>query len=265
MGISDSTQTLTATQIQKRIMVVGGTGFLGFRVVAALIEAGAAVTVMIRPDQESKLQGLARYVQVVHADVWNKASLKGRGRGHETVVHLIGSAYTDPRRGLTYQQINLVAARNIISMAVNDGVPSMIYLSAVARPELAGEYLYTKREAEEYLSKSGIGWTIIRAPALYATNQRGIHLLATLSRTFPFGMLFGNFMPLLVDVAARGIAQIAMQPKLHHQRILYAPQLKRLARERRSRVQLAAPIIMGSDQDPEGLDEPPFGWLPRGY
>jgi uncharacterized protein YbjT (DUF2867 family) len=243
---------------------VGGTSFLGFRVVAALIEFGADVSVMVRPDREDRLQGLRQHINIIHADVWNKASLKGRARGHHVIVHLIGSTHADPTRGYTYQQINLVSARHVTSMAVSDGVPSMILLSAVARPELSGEYIYSKREAEEYLVNSGLQWTIIRAPALYTPQQIGIRLLTRVSTLFPFGMLFGNFMPIAVDAAARGIARIALRQRNYHEWIIYANTLRRLARERNpypvpSRL---FNLATSSDDDPEGLNEPPFGWLP---
>src|SRR5690606_21287518 len=106
-----------------RIFVTGGASFLGLRVVAALIEQGADVTVLVRPENEDKLGALRRHVRLVSGNVWDRASLKGRSRGHGAVVHLVGSIHAQPERGLTFQQLNLVSARNAISMAVSDGVP----------------------------------------------------------------------------------------------------------------------------------------------
>lgn len=249
-----------------KILVIGGTGFLGFRVVAALIEARADVTVMVRPEREEKLRPLAKYIRIIYGDVWNKASLKGRARGHKVILHLVGSTHADPARGFTFQQINLVSARNVTAMAVSDGVPAMVFLSTVMRPwDLAGDYIYSKRAAEEYIRSSGLGWTIIRAPALYAPGQSGLRFLAAGGNMFPFGFLLGNRMPLSVDVAARGIAHIALKPAPFEKKVVYTRQLRRVARANRQHPPLARPLPAHTDNTSDALDESPFGWLPPGH
>ncbi len=50
------------------------------------------------------------------------------------MIHLVGSMRAQPERGLTYHQLNLVSARNVISMAVSDGVPYFVLLSAAIEP-----------------------------------------------------------------------------------------------------------------------------------
>lgn len=118
-----------------KVFVTGATSFIGLRVVTELVNAGADVTVLVRPDHEEKLGALRRHVRMVSGDVWNSASLKGRARGHGVVIHLVGSLRAQPERGQTFHQINLVSARNVISLAVSDGVP-YLYCSArfQARP-----------------------------------------------------------------------------------------------------------------------------------
>lgn len=248
-----------------RILVTGGTGFLGFRVVAALVEVGAAVTVLVRQGQEEKLQAFGDRVHLIYADVWNKASLKGRARGHRVIVHLVGSTRAEPERGLTYQQINLVSARNVTGMAVSDGVPRMILLSAVMRP-LSGEYIRSKREAEEYLRNSGLNWTVVRAPSLFLPSSRnlGLQAMSMFGAMLPLSLLVSRMMPTSVDVVARGIAQLALKPESHEDQVIFARQLRLLAKGNKASRQ-RRPLIQPQqrfDPDPEGLDEPPFGWMP---
>lgn len=249
-------------QQPKRVLVTGGTGFLGFRVVMALLELGAEVTVIVRPDRRDVLSSLQGRIAISYADVWNRASLKGRARGHDSVVHLVGSTHTDPSRGLTYNQINLVSARNVTAMAVSDGVPYMILLSTIMRPlDLPGEYIRSKREAEDYLKNTGLDWTVVRAPALFSPRRHwGLRLASVFGALFPFNMLAGNIMPLSVDIAARAIARMAVYPQAMRNRTAYAPQLRRVARQSRQRQPLPRPVftLRGS----EDMDDVPFGWLP---
>ncbi|NLX10778.1 MAG: NAD(P)-dependent oxidoreductase [Chloroflexi bacterium] len=252
-----------------KIFVTGGTSFVGLRVVAALLDAGADVTVLIQPEHEDKLGALRRQVRLVHGDIWNSASLKGRSRGHGAVIHLVGSVRAQPERGLTFHQINLVSARNAIAMAVSDGVPYFVLLSTVARPPgVSAEYVRSKREAEEYLAGSGLRAAIVRAPLLFERSQTGGALFNVLSTVGSLPLLrvfFGRRAPLPVDVAARGIAHAALQPSVPRSRMLYAGELRRLGREPndshsgskppRSRRQ---PPTLPVEQD----EELPFGWLP---
>ncbi|NDJ86008.1 MAG: NmrA family NAD(P)-binding protein, partial [Chloroflexi bacterium] len=61
-----------------RVLVTGATGFLGYRVVIALLEIDAQVAVLVRPDRQESLMPLRDRIQILHGDVWNRASLKGR-------------------------------------------------------------------------------------------------------------------------------------------------------------------------------------------
>lgn len=252
-----------------KVFVTGGTGFIGLHTVSALVETGAEVTVLVRPDHEEKLGALRRHVHTVPGDVWNSASLKGRSRGHGVVVHLVGSIRAQPQHGLTFHQLNLVSARNAISMAVSDGVPYFVLLSAAARPlGVPAEYLRSKREAEEYLRDSGLRWTIVRAPLAFDRWGRGGRFFSVLSRVggLPLlSLLVGRRAPLPVDVVARAIAKAALQPDVLRDQRLYASDLRRLGKVRRSRADRRSRAARQPEAEDALLDdEVPFGWLPGG-
>lgn len=250
-----------------RVFITGGTGFIGLRVVLTLLEAGAEVTMLVQPDQEEKLDALRPHVHLVTGDVWNLPSLRGRSRGHGVVVHLVGSLRAEPARGLTYHQINLVSARNAISMAVSDGVPHFILLSAASKPPgVSAEYLRSKREAEDYLRTSGLRWTIIRAPLVFDREQPGGAFFSALSWIggLPvLRLLIGRRAPLPVDIVARAIAQAALQPDQVRNRRLYASDLRRLGRANRPGRPEALSPSLWAKEDGWAEEEVPFGWLPE--
>ncbi len=254
----------------KKIFVTGGTGFLGYRVVRALLEQAAEVTVLVKPDGEDKLGSLQGRVQVVYGDPWNPASLRGRGRGHSAVIHLVGGTKPDPARGLTFRHLNYVSTRNVAQMAVSDGVPHVILLSASVSPfGVSGGYIESKRDAEQYLKGTGLTWTIIRAPALYVPGEprNPVYRLMSILGAIPIlGLFIAGYRPMPVDVAARGIARAALanSPDSPPQsRVIQPRQLRRMGRLQERRMVIGdepmrqAPAAQGYD------DEGPFGWLPR--
>jgi len=250
----------------ERILVTGATGFLGFRVVLALLDADIAVTVITTPEQDGVLAPIADRLQILHADIWSRASLKGLSRGQDGIIHLVGSTKADPSRGLTYQQINLVSARNVIGMAISDGVLNCMLLSAAALPGMMpSQYIFSKREAEDYLLNSGLQPLIVRAPALFepSINRPLLSVLELGAILPPTRWLISQYIPLPVDIAARGIAHLALNIHDYAGRIYYANDLRKLARRSSAspnalRRQLVAPSRSEGDM----LEDVPFGWLP---
>jgi uncharacterized protein YbjT (DUF2867 family) len=257
----------------KRVLVTGGGTYLGDSIAAALLAEGAEVTLLVRPGAEDKLGPLAQRVRWWTADVWNPASLKGRARGHASVIHTVGSLIADPAQGLTYHWLNFVSARNVAHMCVSDGVNHMVFLSSVRAPWVNGQYLRAKREAEEYMGRVGLQPTIIRAPLTYIRGQprHPFYWLMTLLGSTPiiswFG--FGRIAPMPLDMLARGVARITLE-KNRSKTIYFAPDLRKrnTAREARN----AAPIQPGEDGlhprevHPFELlgEDTPFGWTPQG-
>lgn len=113
-----------------RILITGGATLLGMNIAAALLDESAQVTLMLRPGGEDRLGALVGQVQLVYADVWDIASLRGRARGHQAIIHTVGSLQADPSQGLSFQRLNAVSARNAASMCISDGVSHFIFLSA---------------------------------------------------------------------------------------------------------------------------------------
>ena len=213
------------------ILVTGGGSFLGDHIAAALLAEGAAVSLLIRAGSEDRLGPLAQRTRWSHANVWHPASLLGKARQHSAVIHTIGSLRADPAQGLSYQRLNVVPARNVANMCVSDGVQRLILISSVRAPWISRAYLKSKREAEDYLVKTGLEITIIRAPLLY---QRGearpgfYRLMSALGRLPPMAWTrLGRIAPLPIDILARAAARIALRPQ-QSAAILYARDLRRL-------------------------------------
>jgi len=255
----------------RRILVTGGGTFLGDNIAAALLAEGAEVTLLVRPGTEDKLGPLAQRVRWISADVWNPASLRGRARGHASVIHTVGSMVADAAQGSNHHQLNFVSARNVANMCVSDGVPHMVLMSSVRAPWVNNNYLRAKREAENYMERVGLTATVIRAPVAYVRGERRhpFYLLMTILGSTPIlsWFWFGRVAPMPVDMLARGVARITLD-KSRNKTIYYASDLRKRNTAREAR--RAAPVLPAESLPQqrkvhpfELLDEDtPFGWLP---
>ncbi|MBZ0286432.1 MAG: NAD(P)H-binding protein [Anaerolineae bacterium] len=255
----------------RRVLVTGGGTFLGDSIAAALLADGVEVSLLVRPGAEDKLGPLAQRTRWWTADVWNPASLRGRARGHASVVHTIGSMNADPAQGLNHHWLNFVSARNVANMCVSDGCPHLVLLSTVRAPWINRQYVRAKREAEGYLTRVGLQPTIIRAPVAYLRGQprHPFFWLMTLLASVPptSWLIFGRIGPMPADMLARGVARITLDKK-RAKTIYYARDLR--ARNTPQEAGRAAPAAATEDAlrlkpvKPFDLlnEETPFGWTP---
>lgn len=256
----------------RRILVTGGGTFLGDNITAALLAEGAEVTLLVRPGSEERLGPLAQRVRWFVADVWDPASLRGRARGHASLIHTVGSLSADPTQGLSHHRLNFVSARNVANMCISDGVPHIVLLSSVRAPWINRRYLTAKREAEAYVERVGLKFTIIRAPILYVRGRPRplfFRLMTLLGSIPPVSWLgFNRFAPMPVDIMARGVARIVLDPQ-RSKTIYYAPDLrKRNTRQERRQMVMALREVRreGTEYRPHPIEyleeDAPFGWMP---
>ncbi|MEL6525573.1 MAG: NAD(P)H-binding protein [Chloroflexota bacterium] len=259
-----------ATNKQNRVLVTGGGSYLGLHIAAALLAEGADVSLIIRTGNEERLGLLANRVHWMVADVWDSAALKGRARGHQTVIHTVGSMVADAAQGLTYDRLNLVSARNVANMCVSDGVNQYILLSTVRAPWVTGKYVKAKHAAEDYVRRIGLTTSIVRAPITYTRGSDRpffYRMMTALGSIPPLTWThIGRMAPMPLDVLARGIARTALNPP-ERTRILYSGDMRRL--NTRDEMRGSAPEMKTFDaaQDTitpfENLDDAtPFGWIP---
>src|SRR5919199_3270174 len=106
------------------ILVTGGAGVMGSRLVRGLVEKGERVRVLDRPG--TRLDGVD--VDLRHGDVTDPSTLRGVFDGVKTVYHLAAVliAY-DPR---VFQKVNVEGTRNVVNEAIHAGVEHFILVSS---------------------------------------------------------------------------------------------------------------------------------------
>jgi len=179
------------------ILVTGGTGFVGYEVVQALLALGYRVRLLTRhPGRGNSFAGHPR-VELVQGDALRPDTLPAAMVGVEAVIHLIGIIAETPH--VTYEQAHTEATRNVLAAARRAGVTRWVQMSAIGtRPFARSRYHLTKWEAEQLVRQSGLDWTIFRPSLIYGHDERD-RLLNLLRRvlSWPLDLMLCYSLPLI--------------------------------------------------------------------
>lgn len=117
-----------------KILVTGGSGFIGTRPVGELLKADHQVTIF------DKNNGSKYPEFTVVDDIREKDALIKAVTGHDVIYHLAAEHADDVRPISLYHDVNVEGAKNLIAAANNAGINKIIFTSSVAvYPLSAGE------------------------------------------------------------------------------------------------------------------------------
>ena len=188
-----------------RIVVLGGSGFVGRHLVARLSAAGHAVVVPTRRRERAKHLILLPTVEVVEANVFDKAALARLLSGATAVVNLVGILNESGRD--TFARVHVELARTLTAACASAGIRRLVQMSALnADPAGPSRYLRTKGAAEAIVKMSQLDWTIFRPSVIFGPEDSFLNLFARVAKFLPVVALAASearFQPVYVgDVAA---------------------------------------------------------------
>jgi uncharacterized protein YbjT (DUF2867 family) len=140
------------------ILVTGGTGVLGARLVRRLLEDGQPVRVLSR--RSHRPANVPEKAQWAVGDLATGSGATGSGLqaaldGVGTVIHCA----SDPR----HWNKDVPAAQNLVDAARAAGSPHIVYVSIVGIDRVPFGYYQAKLRVERLLESSGLPWTVLRA------------------------------------------------------------------------------------------------------
>jgi len=168
------------TEGMTKLLVVGGSGFLGREICREAVGDGYAVRSVSRGGRPSTdLPGLHQHdaqwiddVEWTSADLFSPHTWRDRLRGCDIVVHAVGTAHESPTDGVTFERINGDSAILTALEAERAGVEQFVFLSsAVNYPTARREYLRSKRRAERAISDLNFDLTVLRPGPVYGPGQ----------------------------------------------------------------------------------------------
>ena len=187
------------------IAILGGSGFLGTRLVARLIKDGHRVTVLSRDREQHKHLLVLPGLTLENCDVYREAQLSERFRGKDVVINLVGILNERGFGGAGFRRAHVELTRNVLQAARSAGVTRLLQVSALkASVEGPSYYLRTKGEAEKLIrEQSAVDWTILQPSVLFGPGDSFLNrfagLIANIPLVFPLARAKARFQPVAAD------------------------------------------------------------------
>ena len=200
------------------VVVFGGGGFLGRRLIDRLTAEGMTVRVAVRyPDPVRSELRSSRFerVTVVPADVRDQASVAAAIEEADAVINSV-SAYLE-KGGVTFEAVHVRGAENVAREAAAAGVARLVLVSGIgADPDSSSPYIRARGRGELLVRQSFPGATIVRPGAMFGPGDALFGTLAALARLLPVLPLIGGgstrLQPIFVEDVAEAISSILSDP-----------------------------------------------------
>jgi len=198
----------------KRVLLLGGTGFVGRHVCERLARLHWPMTVPTRRAAHASLVQHLPHLTVLEADVHDEATLRRLLPGHDAVVNLVAILHgTEAAFERTHVELPAKLARACLTT----GVKRLVHLSALGAEAAAAQsapsrYLRSKSRGEAALQAAvaeGLQLTVLRPSVIFGADDRFLNLFAALQRVFPLLPLAGaqaRFQPVWVEDVAQAVA-----------------------------------------------------------
>ncbi len=211
-----------------RILVIGGTGFLGRCVVGRLVAAGHEVHVPTRRLANARELQVHPTVTVMQADVHNDVALQSLVSECDAVINLVGILHSRPGQpfGPDFDRAHVQLPKRIAAACLHHHIRQFLHVSALGasatgpsgylRSKAAGEHVIREAYASHSSDHEAGSFTFFRPSVIFGPEDHFMNMFARLARFFPVLPLAGTrarMQPVFVVDVAKAIVNTLDNPR----------------------------------------------------
>lgn len=192
--------------MEKKILVLGASGFIGQHLLEQLQRQDAKVTVPTRRVASARDLWHLPGVTVLEMDVTRTDDLTDLLAGHDAVINLLGMRQG---RAADYDRVQVQLVERLVEACRRSNVRRLIHVSSLGADKGAASLnLRTKARAEEILQDAAgdLEITLLRPSLVYGSRDRFLNILARRQRSWPF-IFLSNGRTRLQPVWVRDVAE----------------------------------------------------------
>jgi uncharacterized protein YbjT (DUF2867 family) len=148
-----------AMKPSRLVFVAGGTGYMGRRVIPALLVRGHRVRALAREGSQAKLSsGCA----AVLGNALDEKTFASRIAPADTYLQLIGVAHPSPAKAAEFRAVDLASAQASARAAAAASVSHFVYVSVAQPAPVMKAYVEARAEGEAAIRSAGLNATFVR-------------------------------------------------------------------------------------------------------
>jgi uncharacterized protein YbjT (DUF2867 family) len=184
---------VVSSAIQRQVFVTGGTGYIGHRLITALLARGHDVRVLVRPQSLSRA---ATGVTTVVGNALDASTFASAVNRTDTIVHLVGTPHPSPSKAAEFQRVDLPSILASVEAVRRAQAAHLVYVSVAHPAPVMHAYIEARSAGERAIADAGLTATILRPWYVLGPGHRWPYVL------LPFYAL-ARLIPSKRDTASR--------------------------------------------------------------
>ena len=165
----------------RKILVTGASGYVGGRLVTALLADGADVRVFVRDANKAQSHSWANQVEIATGNASDFESTKIALTGVHTAFYLLHSINV----GANFDEIESAMARNFAQAAQSCGVKQIVYLGGINNDEKTSKHLSSRANTGKELASTSVPVLELRAGIIIGSGSASFEMLRHLTHRLP--------------------------------------------------------------------------------
>jgi len=157
--------------ISQRLVILGGTGFVGHALLPQLCRDGHEVVLLSRNLGQHYDRLLPPGVTLKEMDVYDPDALRAAFSGADAVINLVGILNERGDNGRGFKRAHVDLAKLVVVACQLAGVKRLLQMSSLNAGRGESHYLKSRGDAEAAVKASGLQWTIFEPSVIFGVGD----------------------------------------------------------------------------------------------